>query len=115
MRRTIVSLALFACLLVSSGCATIVGTVAGPVTNAVDMPRWFLDNNDPNMDFEPEWTFLAVLFVPFGLVTGPVYGFVKGVYVDVQGGLRGNFDYSEGWGRSYQSIWRPATYRPDTE
>ena len=117
MRTTIASLALFGCLLLSSGCATIVGTVAGPVTNAVDLPRWFLNYNKPDMteDAAPEWTFLAILFVPVGLVTGPAFGFAKGVYVDIQGGLQQRFEYVDGWNKSYRAIWRPATFHPDSE
>ncbi len=107
MRNTFASLALFGCLLLSSGCATVVGTVTGPFTNTVDMPRWFLEEEF----LGPEWTFLTVVvFAPFGFLTGPFYGFAKGVYVDVGGGLQGKFDYEEGWDSGVNSVWRPATF-----
>ncbi len=107
MRTAIASLALLGCTLLSSGCATIIGTVTGPFTNTVDLPRWFLEEDQMG----PEWTFLSVVvFAPVGFITGPVYGFAKGVYVDVGSGLQGNFDYEEGWDSGVNSVWRPATY-----
>lgn len=111
-RRLLPVLVLSVLAAIGPGCATIVGTVTGAFTNAVDMPRLMLDpdrhGTEPSPDAVP---LIALVFVPIGIVTGPVLGLAKGLYVDVWGGLRDNFDYGDAWGYGPESVWRPSTFQ----
>jgi hypothetical protein len=102
MRSLLASLLFVGCVPLSFGCATLVGTVTGPATSAVGVPLFFMEDSDP------EWDWLAVVLgVPTGIVFGPLFGFAKGISIDVRGGLGDDFDYSDGWNLSEHSIWRP--------
>lgn len=110
--RIIAIAALVASLFVLSGCATVSGTVTGAFTNAVDAPAENYRANREQFDDVPILHAPnALVLGPVGFATGPVFGFAKGLALDIQWVI-GQVDYSDVFG-SYgpASIWRPFTFR----
>lgn len=108
--KTILVLAAVAALVLLSGCATITGTVTGAITGAVDAPAETYRHNADAFHEHPMLYGLDVLVIaPVGIVTGPVFGFVKGVSLDTQW-VADHVEYGDAFG-SYgpTSIWRPHT------
>ena len=105
--------ALLLLLLVAvSGCATITGTATGAFTGAVDLPA---ETYRANCEAFKKWGILHGLNVlvlgPIGLGTGPIFGFVKGLSIDVQW-LVGHLDYGDAFGTyGPESVWRPHTFK----
>ena len=91
-----------------SGCATITGTLTGAVTGFVDLPREIVRENDLRTDDGDTWL-LAMVAAPVGCVGGPVFGFIKGIALDVST-LSGTVDGGEAFGGGRASIWRPYTF-----
>ena len=110
--RTVVTAMLVACLWALSGCATVTGTVTGAFTNAVDAPAENYRANRADFD---EYPILhapnAIVLGLVGVVTGPVFGFGKGLGLDIQWVI-GQMDYSDVFGTyGPASIWRPFTFQ----
>jgi len=108
--RTLALLLALASVAFLAGCATITGTATGPLTGAVDAPAETYRHNQQAFQEHPMLYGLDVLVIaPVGIVTGPVFGFVKGVSLDVQW-VVGHADYGEVFGTyGPASIWRPHT------
>jgi len=108
--RTILIPAVILMALTLSGCATIAGTVTGAPFGAIDAPAETYRQNKGSFEEFPLFYALDVLVIgPVGFVTGPVFGFCKGLSLDIQW-CTGKVDYSDVFG-SYErmSIWRPHT------
>jgi hypothetical protein len=106
----LLALALLATLCLTSGCATITGTVSGPLTGMIDAPaETYRANRYVFADYPILFSVDALVMGPFGIVTGPLFGFCKGLALDIQWVIN-QVDYSEVFG-SYRptSIWRPFT------
>ena len=108
--RTVVIFALVAGLLACSGCATVTGTLTGAFTNTVDCPAENYRANQERFDKAPMLHGLnAVVLGPVGFVTGPFFGFTKGLSLDIQW-VMSQVDYDEVFGTyGPTSIWRPFT------
>jgi hypothetical protein len=109
--RTIVIVALAAGLFACSGCATVTGTLTGAVTNAVDCPAENYRANQERFDSVPSLHSLnALVLGPIGFVSGPVFGFGKGLSLDIQWVI-GQVNYGDVFGTyGPTSIWRPFTF-----
>ena len=97
-----------------SGCATVTGTVAGPVTGFVDIQTRTYHENQEAFDRNPMLYGLScVVAGPCGFVTGPLCGFFKGGSLDIER-LVGKLDaksYSDAFGTcGLASVWRPFTW-----
>jgi hypothetical protein len=106
----LLTVALLATICLTSGCATITGTVSGPLTGMIDAPaQTYRANRDVFADYPILFSVDALVMGPFGIVTGPLFGFGKGLSLDIQWVIS-QVDYSEVFG-SYRptSIWRPFT------
>lgn len=94
----------------ASGCATMTGLVTGFGTGAVDAPAQVYRTHREDFAENPiYWPANIIVFVPLGMVVGPLAGFCKGVALDVQK-LMGQIEYApvfSTYGDS--SIWRPYT------
>ena len=117
--KTLVMLGLVvACLCVSSGCATITGTVTGPVTGMIDAPaETYRHNAEAFQDNPMLFGLNAVVMAPVGIVTGPFFGFFKGLSLDIQWAI-GQMDYHDVFDTyTRRSIWRPHSveWRPVSE
>ena len=109
MRVSVVA-ALALSVFILSGCAMITGTVTGAFTNAVDAPaETYRHNCKAFHDYPILYGCDALVMGPVGIVTGPVFGFVKGLSLDVEW-VTGKISYGTVFG-TYQaaSIWRPYT------
>jgi len=98
-------------LCAGAGCATVTGTVTGAVTNAIDCPAENYRANRERFDEVPVLHSLnAVVLGPVGFATGPVFGFAKGLALDIQW-VMGQMEYEDVF-RTYgpASIWRPFTF-----
>ena len=96
-----------------TGCSTITGTVTGAFTGFVDLPTEIIREQELATDSGDTWL-IAMVAAPIGFVGGPIFGFIKGVALDVSA-LNGSLTYSEEfntYGRA--SVWRPYTYYWDT-
>jgi hypothetical protein len=108
--RTLTILAAVAAIAFLSGCATITGTATGALTGIVDAPAETYRHNQEAFKENPMLYGLdALVIAPIGFVTGPLFGFIKGVSVDLQW-VVGHVRYGDVFG-SYgnASIWRPHT------
>ena len=77
-RKTLCGLVLAALLpLVSTSCATIVGTAVSPVTGGVDLTRIFVSNNSKSALWAVPFVFVG------GAIGGPFVAFFNGVNYDV--------------------------------
>lgn len=94
----------------TSGCATITGTVTGPLTGMIDAPaETYRANRDVFADYPIFFGIDALVMGPIGIVTGPIFGFGKGLSLDIQWVIS-QVNYSEVFGSySATSIWRPFT------
>jgi hypothetical protein len=111
MRATAI-LAAFVGLALFPGCATITGVATGAFTGAVDAPAEAYRQNREAFLKYPALFGLDVLFLgPVGFASGPAFGLVKGVSLDVQCAI-GLMSYGPVF-HSYgpASIWRPWTLR----
>jgi uncharacterized protein YceK len=108
--RLVSILAVLAAAVLLSGCATITGTATGAFTGLVDAPAETYRHNSEAFHEHPMLYGLdALVIAPIGAVTGPVFGFVKGISLDLQW-VVGQVEYGDAFG-SYgpASIWRPHT------
>ena len=110
--RIIVIIALAAGALLCSGCATAAGTLTGALTNTIDCPAQNYRANQERFDSVPVLHSLnAVILGPVGFATGPIFGFAKGLSLDIQW-VMGQVDYGEVFGTyGPASIWRPFTVK----
>jgi hypothetical protein len=108
--RTVCIALLIPGLLAPMGCATITGTVTGAFTGAVDAPAQVYRHNRETFEDMPMLYGVDFLVVgAFGMATGPIMGFLKGLSIDVQW-LVGHVDYGDAFGTyGPTSIWRPFT------
>lgn len=99
IRRALLAAALCLC----TSCATVTGTVVGPVT--VPIGFW-------NYSYAiPTWG--KVLLVPFAIPLGPIVGFAEGVRCDV--GFVQNLEYGVGGHPSFSRVFTPTAPEPDPE
>ena len=108
--RTLFIALLIPGMLLPMGCATVTGTVTGAFTGMVDAPAEVYRHNRAYFAENPMMYAPNVLLVgTFGLVAGPIVGFIKGVSLDVQWKV-GHITYGEVFGTyGPASIWRPFT------
>ena len=107
--RGLRAVGLFAAASCLSGCATITGTVTGPFTGFVDLPTEIIREQELATDAGHTWL-IAMVAAPVGFVGGPIFGFIKGVALDVSA-LNGSLSYSEEFGTyDRASVWRPYTF-----
>jgi len=109
MRALIVLLAV-AAVATFSGCATLTGTATGAFTGLVDAPAETYRHNQEAFAEHPMLYGLdALVIAPIGVVTGPIFGLVKGLSLDLQW-VTSRVRYEDVFG-SYgeTSIWRPHT------
>jgi hypothetical protein len=99
VRARIPALLALLLLLPGTGCATTVGTVAGPVTTPISFVR--------NTWGPPTW--LKVVLAPFAIPIGPFIGFREGARADI-GYLR-NGEYGVYPGPPFEIVWDPANAR----
>ena len=78
------------------GCATAVGTIAGPVTGPIS----FVHHNHAM----PHW--LRVVMAPLLIPVGPVLGFHEGVVADL--GYLQNGEYGARWFPPFEHVLDPA-------
>ena len=107
MKMLLMGLLLFS-LCASSGCAMIAGTATGAATGMIDAPAETYRHNTEAFENNPILFGLnALVMGPIGIVTGPVFGFGKGLSLDIQCAI-GQVDYEDVF-RTYsrRSIWRP--------
>lgn len=92
------------------GCAALPGLLTGAFTGAVDAPAQVYRHHRGTFDRHPEyWPFNLILFVPLGIVVGPLAGFSKGIGLDIQWFLN-QVSYGKAFGTyKDESIWRPYT------
>ncbi len=93
-----------------SGCAMIMGTATGALTGAIDAPaETYRANRDAFAEYPVLFTADALVMAPLGMATGPLFGLVKGMALDIQWVI-GQVEYGDvffSYGR--ESIWRPHT------
>ena len=95
-----------------SGCAMIIGTATGALTGAVDAPaETYRHNREAFAEYPILFTPDVLVMGPLGIATGPLFGFAKGLALDVQWTI-GDVRYGEVFS-SYkeESIWRPHTVK----
>ena len=92
----------------TTGCAGLPAMIAGPFTGAVDAPAQVYRACRPEFNRTPIYWFCNIIvFVPVGIMAGPIAGLVKGVSTDVQWLLdQTTYRRSMTTYRDY-SIWRP--------
>ncbi len=117
MKRTLALIITLSVLLMyNTGCATVTGAATGLPTGTIDAPAETYRHNRQAFDNYPFLHGLNVLVMaPVGAVTGPVWGFGKGIALDVQCAI-GHQKYENVF-KSYDnpSIWRPYTLQWDTK
>lgn len=92
------------------GCASLTGLVTGAFTGAIDAPAQVYRYNRDTFEDHPEyWIWNLLVFVPVGLVVGPLAGLSKGVGLDVEWMLN-----EIGYGPVFGSYDRPSIWRPYT-
>lgn len=82
--------------LLGTGCATTVGTIAGPVTGPITY--W---NHTYGMGAAKP------LLLPFTIPLGPILGFVQGARADV--GFMAHGEYGVGNAPPFDLVWDPAS------
>ena len=110
-RRNLLGSLLCALTLLTPGCAAFTGLLTGAVTGAVDAPAQIYRYNRGTMDNHPEyWVFNLFVFVPVGIMAGPLAGFAKGLGLDVQFWILNTVNYEDAF-TTYRrpSVWRPYT------
>ena len=108
-RQSTITAALL-CITLSSGCATLAGSLTGALTGMVDAPAQVYRQNRESFTKHPTFWPANILIVgPLGFVGGEVVGFWKGMTLDIEF-LLGNIGLNDVFG-SYDeaSIWRPYT------
>ena len=87
------------------------GLVTGAFTGAVDCPAEIYRHHQLEFLEHPSyWPVNIIVFVPVGIVLGPITGFAKGVALDMEKLLR-QTDYGAVFGSYDQvSIWRPYSF-----
>lgn len=83
-------------LMLSSGCATVLGTVSGPVTG----PSSYWKHTEGML-----WT--KALLLPLTIPLGPFIGFVQGIRCDAGFVMHGA--YGEGENPDFELIWDPTS------
>jgi hypothetical protein len=102
-----------ACLLAAitclSGCATFTGTITGAFTGFVDLPNDVIRRHRLSPDSGDTWL-VAIVAAPIGFVGGPIFGFIKGIGLDVNA-MNGTLTLRQEFG-SYDrmSVWRPYSF-----
>ncbi len=91
-----------------AGCATVTGAVSGVFTGAVDAPTQVYRNKRSLFEADPiYWPLNIFVFVPIGMLFGPLAGFAKGVALDVEC-LQARLSYGKVFGGyGPESVWRP--------
>jgi hypothetical protein len=110
-RHGAITILLAASAFSSTSCATVTGLATGAFTGAVDAPAEIYRHHKVEFLEHPSfWAINLLVFVPVGIVLGPVVGFAKGVALDMEKML-GQTDYGPVFG-SYESvsIWRPYSF-----
>ena len=97
MLRALFVLSLLAC----SGCATVTGTVVGPVAFPI---------SDIAHTQSVPWA-ARIITVPFGILIGPVYGAAKGASADY--GLLKYGEYGVERRPAFGSVFDPLDVQPD--
>ncbi len=113
--RKLAALMFLSAALVLSGCATVTGTLAGAPMGMIDAPaETYRHNRDAFDDYPILHGLNVIVMAPVGTVTGPVFGFTKGIALDVQC-ILGYQTYDNVF-NSYDepSVWRPYTLRWET-
>ena len=110
MRGVSMTLCLAAALS-TAGCATVTGLVSGAFTGSVDCTAEIYRHNSEAFEDQPTyWAPTVLVFVPVGIVLGPVVGFAKGIALDMEK-LIGETNYGPVFGGYDKvSIWRPYTF-----
>ncbi|MEZ6036060.1 MAG: hypothetical protein R3F29_01180 [Planctomycetota bacterium] len=105
VRRACMSLSLLA----AAGCSTITGTLTGPFTGFVDLPREIMHEQHMRPDAASTWV-VALFAAPVGAACGPVFGFVKGIALDINA-MNGTLSTAEEFGTMNRaSVWRPYAF-----
>lgn len=111
--RPLVRPARLACLSLSllalAGCSTITCTLTSPITGFVDLPKEVVRTQKMRPDAASTWV-VAIFAAPLGVACGPLFGFVKGVALDISA-ISGALTVGEEFGTmSRASVWRPYTF-----
>ena len=91
-------LALFLCLPMTTGCATILGTAVSPITGGVDLAMKY--------GTERRWYMTPVYFLG-GVIAGPFKAFYNGVNYDAS-----IFSSFSSYWNSFDSMFRPFRLEP---